>query len=170
MQSRIDCICLTFLHCVFSHVSSNRLSDRMQCHTGNICMIFFLCVFSNVSLICLPEGMHFHIRYICMTFLHCVVSSVHSMQFPARKHCPSQVVKKVLSLASTWDSFFTDRFCWTGQKLKVKIFLCLKSFLRIGRDDLHGWPCLRQLRWKAKAWVCFNSGDVFNHMYEQIFK
>ena len=53
-------ICLTFLHCVFSNVSSNCLPERMHIHIGCICMIFLHCVSSNVSSIGLYEQMHSH--------------------------------------------------------------------------------------------------------------
>ena len=38
MQSHIGCICLAFLQCVFSKVSSNCLPERMQSHIGCICL------------------------------------------------------------------------------------------------------------------------------------
>ena len=38
-------ICSTFLHCVFSSVSSNYLPHEMQMHTGDICLTFVHCVF-----------------------------------------------------------------------------------------------------------------------------
>ena len=47
MHSRIGCICLAFLHCGFSNVSSNGLPERMQNHTGSICSI--LCHFLSFS-------------------------------------------------------------------------------------------------------------------------
>ena len=50
MQSHIGCICLAFLHCVFSNVSSNGLYRRMHNHIGCICLSFLHCVFSNVSI------------------------------------------------------------------------------------------------------------------------
>ena len=36
MHNHIACICLAFIHCAFSYVSSNCLSVRMQSHIGNI--------------------------------------------------------------------------------------------------------------------------------------
>ena len=72
MQSHIDCMCLTFLHCVFSNVSSNRLPVRMQSHIGSMCLTFLRCVFSNVFSSGLHARMQSHIGCICLTFLHCV--------------------------------------------------------------------------------------------------
>ena len=77
-QSHTDCICLTFLHCVFLNVSSNHLHERMQNHIGCICLTFLNCAisncstfhhcaFSNVSSNCLLEKRHSHIGYICLT-------------------------------------------------------------------------------------------------------
>ena len=40
MHNHTGCICLTFLRCVFSNVSSRRLHKRMQNHTGCIYLIF----------------------------------------------------------------------------------------------------------------------------------
>ena len=42
------------LHCGFSSVSSNFLSQRMHSHIGCICLIFLHCVFSNDSSYCQP--------------------------------------------------------------------------------------------------------------------
>ena len=39
----IGCICLIYLHCVFSNVSSNCLSERIQKCIGYICLIFLYC-------------------------------------------------------------------------------------------------------------------------------
>ena len=55
MHKHTGCICLTFLHCVFSNVSSNHLPELMHNHTGCICLTFPQCVFSNVSSIFLPR-------------------------------------------------------------------------------------------------------------------
>ena len=38
MHNHTGCICLIFLHCVFSNVSSNCLHMRMHNHTGSICL------------------------------------------------------------------------------------------------------------------------------------
>ena len=43
MHSRIGCICLAFLHCVFSNVPSNRLPEKRHNHIGCICLIYFHC-------------------------------------------------------------------------------------------------------------------------------
>ena len=83
-HSRIGCICLAFLHCVFSNVSSNCLGVRMQSHIGCICSTFLHCAFSNVSSNCLPKKRHNHIGYICLTFLHCAFFNVSSNGLPDR--------------------------------------------------------------------------------------
>ena len=43
MHSHIGCICLTFLHCAFSNVSSNGLNEKMHSHIGYICLIWWHC-------------------------------------------------------------------------------------------------------------------------------
>ena len=46
MHYYTSCICSTFLHCVFSNDSSNRLFGKMHSHTGCICSTFLhYCVF-----------------------------------------------------------------------------------------------------------------------------
>ena len=52
---------LTFLHIVFSNVSSYYLPERMHSYTGCICLPFLRCVFSNVSSKRLHERMQSHI-------------------------------------------------------------------------------------------------------------
>ena len=69
MHSRIGSICLIFLHCVFSNVSTSCLGQRMQSHTGCTCLAFLRCVFSNVSSNCLNDRMQNRIGCICLTFL-----------------------------------------------------------------------------------------------------
>ena len=86
MQSRIDCTCLTFLHCVFSNVSSNRLPELMQSHIGCICLAFPHCAFSNVSSDYLPERMQSHTGCIYLSFLFCAFSNVSSNCLHEKRH------------------------------------------------------------------------------------
>ena len=84
----IGCICLSFLHCVLSNVSSNRLPEQMQSHIGCTCLAFLHCVLSNVSSSCLPERMQIHTDCICLTFLeYCFLKCLFQhtcLKFP---HC-----------------------------------------------------------------------------------
>ena len=76
----------TFLHCVFSNVSSNRLPEKMHNYIGCICLTSPQCAFSNVSSNCIPLRMHSHIGCICLAFLHCVFSNVFSNDLPEKRH------------------------------------------------------------------------------------
>ena len=76
LSSCIECICMAFLHCAFSSVSSKRLHKRMQSHIGCICLIFLHCEFSNGSSNDQPEKRHSHIGCISLTFLQCMFSNV----------------------------------------------------------------------------------------------
>ena len=76
LHSPTGYICLTFIHCVFSNVSSSGLSEWMQNHTGFTCLLFLRCVFSNIPSDCLPWRMCNHTFYICMVFSN--VSNVYS--------------------------------------------------------------------------------------------
>ena len=75
---KLHCFYFTFLHCVFSNVSSNCLSEKMYSHIGCIYLTFLLCEFSNVPAKNLDQSMQSHIGYICLTFLHCAFSNVSS--------------------------------------------------------------------------------------------
>ena len=91
-KSHIGCICLTFLHCAFSNVSSksldlkrqshivssNCLPEQMQSHIGCICLTFLYCSLSNVSSKSLDLKRQSHIGCICLTFLYCLLSNVSS--------------------------------------------------------------------------------------------
>ena len=77
-QSHIGCICLAFLHCAFSNVSSNGLHERMHSHIGSIYLAFLHCAFSNASSNGLHQKRHSHIGCICLTFPHCAFSNVSS--------------------------------------------------------------------------------------------
>ena len=96
-------ICWSFLHCMFSNVSSSCLPERMYSNRGYICLTFshcvcshmsphiawredakshclhlfdfFHCVFWRDSSKCLPERMHNCIGCVCATLLHCVFSN-----------------------------------------------------------------------------------------------
>ena len=75
----IGFICLTFLHCAFSNVSSNRLPKKRHSHIGCIYLTFLHCAFSNVVSNRLPEKMHSRIGCICLTCLcHFAFSNVAS--------------------------------------------------------------------------------------------
>ena len=109
MRSRTGCICLTCIHCVFSHVSSNCLHESMHSCTGCICLTFLRCGFSNVSSYRLPERIHNHIGCICLTFLHCVFSDASSNCPPERMHshsigyiCLTFICPLSLSLEPDW--------------------------------------------------------------------
>ena len=58
MHIHIGCICLTFLQCELSNVSSKRVHKRLQSHTGCICLSFPHCALSNAFSNCLHERMH----------------------------------------------------------------------------------------------------------------
>ena len=86
MQNHIGCICLTFLHCVFSNVSSKRLHNMMHSHIGCICLTFLHCAFSNVSSNGLHGKMHSHIGCIYVISWHCqYFSSGFSHLHPANQ-------------------------------------------------------------------------------------
>ena len=61
-HSHIGCICVTFLHCAFSNVSSNCLLEKMPCRTGCICLIFLHDAFSNVFICSKFSTVRFQIR------------------------------------------------------------------------------------------------------------
>ena len=104
IQSNTGCICLTFLHCVFS-ASSNRLhpplcvfkrvlKEGAKSHWlhlfdfSPLCafksvLTFHHCAFSNVSSNCLLKKRHNRTGYICLTFLHCVFKCL--FKSPARE-------------------------------------------------------------------------------------
>ena len=69
-------ICMAFLQCVSSNVSSNCLFERMHSHIDCICFIFLHCVLSNVASNSLSERMHSHIGHISLTFPHCLSFSL----------------------------------------------------------------------------------------------
>ena len=73
-HSHIGCICLIFLHCPLSNVSSNSLHDKMHRHIGHIGLWqCFKCLLKS------PSGENAsHIGCICLTFLHCDFSNVTS--------------------------------------------------------------------------------------------
>ena len=68
MQSYIGCICLAFLQCAFSNVSSNGLPEKMQSNTCCICSTFRRCALPNESSTCLYEKIHSCIACICLIF------------------------------------------------------------------------------------------------------
>ena len=138
MYSHIGCICLTFLHCAFSDVSSNCLHCmrgckltsvayvwsfstvltnvslnwlpvRMQSHIGYIYLTFLCCVSSNVFSNCLPGRMQSHIGCICLIFPHCVSSDVSSNELPERMHSHIGLYSFSFKLRKTQDC----KFRWT---------------------------------------------------------
>ena len=86
MHIHTDCIFLTFLHYAFSNESSNCLPERMHNHTGCICSIFLRCGFSNVFSKHLHKRIQSYTGCICSTFLHCAFSNVSSICLSERMH------------------------------------------------------------------------------------
>ena len=74
----IGFIWLTFLHCAFSNVSSNRLPNKRHSHIGCICLTFPHCVLSNVASNCLHGRRNSHIGCIFLASLLCAFSNVSS--------------------------------------------------------------------------------------------
>ena len=72
---KLHCFYFTFLHCVFSNVSSKCLPESMHIHTGCIYLTFPHCEFSNVSSKRLYKRIQIHIGCICLIFPHCVLST-----------------------------------------------------------------------------------------------
>ena len=91
--SSSDSHCLTFLHCVFTNVSSNGLSQRMHNHIDCICVTFLQSVFSDASSKSLPKRMQSHTGCIYLTFLHCVLSNVISDFLNEQRKTPMCVFK-----------------------------------------------------------------------------
>ena len=85
-HSHTGFIGLTFLHCVFSNVSSNGLPERMHIRIGCICLSSLHCVFSNDPSKSLYETMQSHTGCICLVFLHCAVSYAFSKRLHPRIH------------------------------------------------------------------------------------
>ena len=68
MNNHIGCICFTFLHSVFSNLSSKSLDLKRQSHIGCICLTFLYCSLSNVSSKSLDLNRQSHIGCICSNF------------------------------------------------------------------------------------------------------
>ena len=114
MHSHIGCICLTFLHCVFSNVSSNCLLERMQNHTGCICWTFHHCAPSNVSSNGLFEKLHNYIGCICVTcYFPLWLPHLHYLNL---KHY-SQEFHPLLLVSLYWRKF-QRHFDWKDKKWK----------------------------------------------------
>ena len=84
----MDCICLTFLDCAFSNVSSNGLPEMMHSHIAFICFTYSTVRFQVFPQIDYPErdssiraGI---VTFVCIyfTFLHCAFSKVSSNRLP----------------------------------------------------------------------------------------
>ena len=159
MHSHIDCICLTFLHCVFLNVSLNCLHEMMHSHIGCICLTFLHCVFSNVFSKRVHEQMQSHTGYICLTFLHYVFSNViskhlgHSMHshidciYATFPHCAfSNVSSNCLhgrmqsySCCTWWifhfcPSFSFDLFHWQEHSNTISIILFYHQHTMLPND------------------------------------
>ena len=64
-HSHIGCICLIFLHCLLSNVSSNSLHEKMHCHIGCIRLTFLHCDISDIRIniyFLMSYGLNFWVR------------------------------------------------------------------------------------------------------------
>ena len=86
MHNHIGCICVTFLHCALSNVSSNGLLARMQSHIGHIYSTFIpLCVFKCVLKLPVINDAKSHWLHF-FYFFHCEFSNVSSNGLPEKMH------------------------------------------------------------------------------------
>ena len=97
-QRHTDCICLIFLHCVFSNVSSDRPHVKRHIYIGCICLTFLHCVFSNVTSMHSDQRMHSHIACICLIFLLCAFSDVSSNFLHEKTHSRIYILREHLHL------------------------------------------------------------------------
>ena len=116
MHNHTGCICLSFIHYVFSYDFSKHLGQSMHSHIGCICAAFLYCAFSNESPNGLLERRRSHIDCICLAFLHCAFSNESSNGLPERMHnrtgcicltflrCVFQMLSKIAML---WTSIVT---------------------------------------------------------------
>ena len=139
MHSHIGCICLTFLHCASSNVTSNCLPEMMLNHIGCICLTFLHCVFSNAFSKCLLEMMHNHIGCICLTFLHCVFSNVFSKCLRERMQSHTDCIFLLFSIVCF--QVFPQIACLRGCMLTLGALVWLL--------DLAGHCHLRSFRLKT---------------------
>ena len=130
MRSHTGCICLTFLHCAFSSVPSNRLSERMHSCIGCICLTFLQCAFSNVSSNCLAERMHSHTGSNCMAFPRCVFSHASS----------NYLCEKIQSHTSS--ICLTFLHCLS---LSLEPFHSSCFYLNRAAQVFHPWPAYQKL-------------------------
>ena len=77
LHSRIGCICLTFLHCVFSNVSSNRLHKRIHSRIG---CIFF--IFPTAGFQMTPQCTRLRACIVTLVAFVCLFSTVYFQMFP----------------------------------------------------------------------------------------
>ena len=134
MHNHTGCICLSFLHCAFSNVSSSCLPEMMQNHTGCICLTFLHCVFSNVSSKNLNQSMHNHTGCICLSFLHCVFSNASSNRLRYMMHTHSSCICLIflcplsLSLKRDWLCFYYNLLAQNFDPFKKCAVSCNSCF------------------------------------------
>ena len=104
LHSRIGCICLTFLHCGFSNVSSNCLHQRMHSDTGCICLTFLHCVFSNVSSNRLHKRIHSRIG--CIFFIFPTAGFQMTLQCTRLRACIVTLVAFVCLFSTVYFQMF----------------------------------------------------------------
>ena len=87
MQSHIACICLTFLHC-----ASQMFTEPALISTGKVTRAAFILLFSSVSFQMYlqmaglqPERIQSHTGCICLVFLHCAFPNVYSKSLGQRR-------------------------------------------------------------------------------------
>ena len=133
--NHIDCICFTFLHCVFSNVSSIDLPERTHNQTGCISLTFLHCVFSYGSSKSLGQCMQSRIGCICLTFPHCVFLNVSSICLPCKRHSHTA--------CTSWPVTYFRRshknYCI------VIVFMILLHHYQVGSEETKAFPQHYQL-------------------------
>ena len=164
MQSCIDCICLAFLHCVFSNEPSNCLHKRMHSCIGCICLTFLHCVFSNVPSKHLHMRMHNHTCCSGLNFPHCAFPSVSFL-----REC-------IVTLVAF--------FWWHRQVIAFKIFLhpsCRRKGKPMQSWTSHFWclqgtdclifgdPIWLDLRYESESFYNLDVWDIWKYCFHSLF-
>ena len=165
MHSHIGCICLAFLHYVFSNVSSKRLHKRMQSHIDYICL----------TLLCLSHQYWF---LSIDSFQNVDPSSNDNWYF----YCNGWILtKKYLRLRIAFKKIGSETDCWghliffwvlneninhgclslTTNILNFYTALSVDWLLNLWKHELRWWT-----QWPFA--VCFKIGWISLKSFEQI--
>ena len=124
-----------------------QMSEKMKNHTGGICLVFLHCVFSNVSTKSLHNRMHSYIGCICCVFF--TVCFQMFPQLACQRGCIVTLVAYVRLFPTVYHQMSSQNTCLRRCKVTLVAIVCFFSivYFQISPQITCWRGCIGGLHW-----------------------